>query len=61
MLPGLTLPASLAGLLGSLRPCFTGPSFQGSGEFPTYPVFTQYAVAGRYCAGCRHGHATSIM
>jgi hypothetical protein len=28
MLPGLTLPASLAGLLGSLRPCFTGPSFR---------------------------------
>jgi hypothetical protein len=28
MLPGLTLPASLAGLLWSLRPCFTGPSFR---------------------------------
>lgn len=28
MLPGLTLPASLAGLLGSLRPCFTGPSYR---------------------------------
>ena len=28
MLPGLTLPASLAGLLGSLRPVFTGPSFR---------------------------------
>ena len=27
MLPGVTLPASLAGLLGGLRPCFTGPSF----------------------------------
>ena len=27
MLPGLTLPASLAGLLGALRPCFTAPSF----------------------------------
>ena len=27
MLPGLTLPASLAGLPGALRPCFTGPSF----------------------------------
>jgi hypothetical protein len=28
MLPGLTLPASLAGLLGSLRPVFTGPSYR---------------------------------
>jgi len=28
MLPGLTLPASLAGLLWSLRPVFTGPSFR---------------------------------
>jgi SRSO17 transposase len=28
MLPGLTLPASLAGLLGALRPCFTAPSFR---------------------------------
>jgi transposase len=27
MLPELTLPASLAGLLVVLRPCFTGPSF----------------------------------
>ncbi len=27
MLPGLTLPASLVGLLGALRPCFTAPSF----------------------------------
>jgi hypothetical protein len=27
VLPGLTLPASLAGLLMMLRPCFTGPSF----------------------------------
>src|ERR1700722_3069803 len=27
MLPGVTLPASLAGLLGALRPCFTAPSF----------------------------------
>src|SRR5262249_61772851 len=28
MLPDLTLPASLAGLLVLLRPCFTGPSFR---------------------------------
>src|SRR6201987_3069028 len=28
MLPGLTLPASLADLLGALRPCFTAPSFR---------------------------------
>ena len=28
MLPGLNLPASLAVLLGALRPCFTGPSFR---------------------------------
>lgn len=28
MLPGLTLPASLAGLLAVLRPCFTGPSYR---------------------------------
>src|SRR5215470_8059499 len=28
MLPGLNLPASLAGLLWMLRPCFTGPSFR---------------------------------
>jgi SRSO17 transposase len=28
MLPGLTLPASLAALLGALRPCFTAPSFR---------------------------------
>jgi DDE superfamily endonuclease len=27
MLPGMTLPASLAGLLWALRPCFTAPSF----------------------------------
>src|SRR5689334_5100017 len=27
MLPGLNLPASLAGLLAELRPVFTGPSF----------------------------------
>lgn len=27
MLPGATLPASLAALLGALRPCFTAPSF----------------------------------
>jgi hypothetical protein len=28
MLPGLNLPASLAGLLMMLRPVFTGPSFR---------------------------------
>ena len=28
MLPGLTLPGSLAALLGALRPCFTAPSFR---------------------------------
>ena len=28
MLPGVTLPAALAGLLGALRPCFTAPSFR---------------------------------
>jgi DDE superfamily endonuclease len=28
MLPGVTLPASLAGLMGALRPCFTAPSFR---------------------------------
>jgi hypothetical protein len=28
MLPGPTLPASLAALLGALRPCFTAPSFR---------------------------------
>src|ERR1700722_14052579 len=28
MLPGVTLPASLAVLLGALRPCFTAPSFR---------------------------------
>src|ERR1700720_2584367 len=28
MLPGETLPASLAVLLGALRPCFTAPSFR---------------------------------
>ena len=28
MLPGVTPPASLAGLLGALRPCFTAPSFR---------------------------------
>jgi hypothetical protein len=28
MLPGVTLPASLAMLLGALRPCFTAPSFR---------------------------------
>jgi hypothetical protein len=28
MLPDLNLPASLAGLLLALRPCFTGPSFR---------------------------------
>jgi DDE superfamily endonuclease len=28
MLPGATLPASLAALLGALRPCFTAPSFR---------------------------------
>ena len=28
MLPDLTLPASLAGLLVVLRPCFPGPSFR---------------------------------
>ena len=27
MLPGVTLPASLAALLGALRPCFTAPGF----------------------------------
>ena len=27
MLPGLNLPVSLLGLLGALRPVFTGPSF----------------------------------
>jgi hypothetical protein len=27
MLPGVTLPASLAALPGALRPCFTAPSF----------------------------------
>jgi len=27
MLPDVTLPASLAVLLGALRPCFTAPSF----------------------------------
>ena len=33
----------------------------GLRRVPDLPGFTQYAVAGRYCAGCRHGHATSIM
>src|SRR5258708_28946556 len=28
MLPDVTLPASLAALLGALRPCFTAPSFR---------------------------------
>ncbi len=28
MLPGLNLPASLAGLLAGLRPCFSWPSFR---------------------------------
>jgi hypothetical protein len=28
MLPAVTLPASLAALLGALRPCFTAPSFR---------------------------------
>ena len=28
MLPGVTLPASLAVLLAALRPCFTAPSFR---------------------------------
>jgi hypothetical protein len=28
MLPGLTLPASLASLLAALRPCFTARSFR---------------------------------
>ena len=28
MLPELNLPASLAGLLAGLQPCFTGPSFR---------------------------------
>jgi SRSO17 transposase len=28
MLPGVSLPASLAVLLGALRPCFTAPSFR---------------------------------
>ena len=27
MLPGVTLPASLAALVGALRPCFTAPGF----------------------------------
>lgn len=27
MLPGMTLPGSLAALLGALRPCFTAPGF----------------------------------
>jgi hypothetical protein len=33
----------------------------GLRRVPDLPRFMQYAVAGRYCAGCRHGHATSIM
>jgi hypothetical protein len=33
----------------------------GLRRVPDLPGFTQYAVAGRYCAGCRHGHATLIM
>ena len=28
MLPGATVPCSLAGLLTVYRPCFTGPSFR---------------------------------
>ena len=28
MLPDVTLPASLAALLGALRPCFTAPSYR---------------------------------
>ena len=33
----------------------------GLRRVPDLPGFTEYAVAGRFCAGCRHGHATSIM
>ena len=33
----------------------------GLRRVPDLPSFMQYAVAGRYCAGCRHGHAHVIM
>jgi site-specific recombinase XerD len=33
----------------------------GLRRVPDLPGFTEYAVAGRFCAGCRHGHATLIM
>ena len=33
----------------------------GLRRVPDLPSFMQYAVTGRYCAGCRHGHATLIM
>ena len=30
----------------------------GLRRVPDLPSFVWYAVVGRYCAGCRHGHAT---
>jgi hypothetical protein len=33
----------------------------GLRRVPDLPGFMQYAATGRYCAGCRHGHATLIM
>jgi hypothetical protein len=33
----------------------------GLRRVPDLPSFMQYAATGRYCAGCRHGHATLIM
>jgi hypothetical protein len=30
----------------------------GSRRVPDLSSFRQHAVTGRYCAGCRHGHAT---
>jgi hypothetical protein len=30
----------------------------GLRRVPDLPSFMRYAVAGRYCAGCRHGRAT---
>jgi hypothetical protein len=30
----------------------------GLRRVPDLPSFMRYAVMGRYCGGCRHGHAT---
>jgi hypothetical protein len=51
-------PASAAAVREAYLTRWSASETQGSGVFRTYPVLCSMRWWGRYCAGCRHGHAT---